>query len=424
MRALFLVGLTLILAFRTAMSQGTNGDLQGIQNGVQFYITGQYDSALVYFERKLLNNPHDTDAIYLTGVCSLNLGHYARAIELLATSATCYRLGMVSHYHLAKAYNQLGLARLALDEANRAVWSDSSFIPAKVELIRAMCASGRVYEAANRVDSTSSLGELTVVGKALLDKRDYDSAIRYLRWALRIDSSSFNNKLLLGDAYYGLGRLKAALSIYTDLFIEFRDSPDLARRLSLCYASADDRGDYFAAIDLMKRYILLSPAASASDFSLIGSWYYKVGKFDSAAAYFSRAITSDSLNSQLYLNLGLALYQLGEVANAEAVLDKALALSNRFLEHVSSILEALGAVRVKEKKFHRAISTYIRAVKIYPQNPEAVYGLARSYDLAGDRQLCIKWYRKFLSHPSSDRSVILLKKAAKSRLQMIGREKQ
>ncbi|MGC8654806.1 MAG: tetratricopeptide repeat protein [Candidatus Kryptoniota bacterium] len=419
MRAFLLMFLYLIACSETAKSQGLNHDWRNDQEGIQLYVTGQYESAIRFFEKRLSTDPHDTGAIYMSGLCSFSAGHHKRAIELLSISADSPHFRVISHYYMARIYNELGLTGQAVKEANHAIAYDSSFIPAKLELIRALCGTGRLHEAEKMVDSTSSVDELSLVAKALFDRHDYESAIHYLRLAITLDSLRFENRILLGDSYYELGQTELAFSIYASLFVEYRDLPALFRRLSLCYAHTDKRSDYLTAIDLMKKYIRLTLNISASDLSLIGSWYYKLGEFDSARTYFEWAIASDSSISQVYLNLGLALYQLGDQNGAKAALGKALALSNRYLEHVSFILETLAAVRIKEKKLHRAISTYIRAVEVWPNNLEAIYGLARAYDIAGEKQRSIYQYKKFLLLASKDSSLFRLREAAMSRLRMI-----
>jgi len=220
--------------------------------------------------------------------------------------------------------------------------------------------------------------------------------LRYLQLAVQRDPGNFTAQISLGDAYFGLKKYDQAFSIYTDLFLEFKDSPLITRRLSLCYEQQGKKSSYLIAIELMKEYLILSGDTTAADLTRIGSWYYTTEQFDSAKTYFSMVVQRDSLIPQAHLNMGLALYQLQRLDEAEREVDLAYRISQNSIMFSSGMMKTLGAIQIKRKRYRNANHSYRRALELDPTDVEVVYSVAYTYDLSHRTTQAIQWYKRTL----------------------------
>lgn len=88
------------------------------------------------------------------------------------------------------------------------------------------------------------------------------------------------------------------------------------------------QGDLRGAVDAYEEALTGFPDANAGQARVLnnaGFAYFRLGRFDKAVAYISRATQADPENSQAHFNLGLIYYELGRFDDALPALETALA---------------------------------------------------------------------------------------------------
>lgn len=140
--------------------------------------------------------------------------------------------------------------------------------------------------------------------------------------ALAIDPTYAPAMLTVGSMEYQLGRRDEAIELFHGLLKLPNDTPEL----DLIVEKAGDyllsEKDYERAADLYKAASALFPASTA----ILGGLGYCLGKLkrmDESVAVQRRALALDPNNYHLLNDLGWALTESGQFAEAEALLEKA-----------------------------------------------------------------------------------------------------
>ncbi|RLC41468.1 MAG: hypothetical protein DRH49_05360 [Candidatus Coatesbacteria bacterium] len=110
-----------------------------------------------------------------------------------------------------------------------------------------------------------------------------------------------------------------------------------------------------------------------------------------ASEYWRRAIKVDSRQKNSYLNLGIALIQMGEVEEAEGVLRTALAFFPMDAHLHYNLAVAIGY----QGRYDEAIGEYEKVIELMPQHLQALYNLALLFqDTEPDR--AVELWRRYL----------------------------
>jgi tetratricopeptide (TPR) repeat protein len=144
------------MAGKTAFAQGqTNLDL-----ATQYYTTGEYDKAVIYYEKQYDIDPSGTYKLYLK--CLLNLKDYEKAEKLIKKQLKKNSADLTLYVDLGKVYlnqNQNDKAKQQFDKAIKSVIPD--------------------------------VGRVTMLGNAFVEIQEYDRAIE----------TYMNGRKLLRDVY-------------------------------------------------------------------------------------------------------------------------------------------------------------------------------------------------------------------------------
>ncbi len=120
---------------------------------------------------------------------------------------------------------------------------------------------------------------------------------------------------------------------------------------------------------------------------------HRRGEFDQAVLAYSRALTLDGANPDIYNNLGVCLRAQGKLAAASACYRRALVLK----PNDAGILSNLGNTQREMLDLRSAVASLSRAVRNAPQSPEAVYNLGLCLRDAGDNEKAIACFESALS---------------------------
>ncbi len=148
------------------------------------------------------------------------------------------------------------------------------------------------------------------------------------------------------------------------------------------------------------RVFILGVLGFAAIAALTVSAHHQIGYWQSSLTLFPRAIQLDPTNSLAYNNLGNALLDDGQAADAEANFRKAL---KHHPEYLDARYNLAGALR-EQGKTAEAIATYKQVLKEYPGHINALNNLGSMYAIQGNLPEAIKYFEAVLKLDPSNES--------------------
>ena len=352
-------------------------------------------------------------------------------------------------YLIGLSYLALNDLEAAVTHFRRAVAVNPAHPGYRLQLAGALGVSGQTaearqeYEAILRADS-SSLPALNRYALLLMDEREYRVAAGLLARALSLNPRDFAGNYYLAACYVALGQQDSASRICaTSITL----NPDFTPAVTLLASLYYDKGDYHQARRLYdglteKHPLLPEPwyksglcseklrddnaatrsflrateldSSEGNYFAHLGQSYFERSRFDSAVAAYMRASDLTPDNAALHLNAGLCWARMDSAANAIAAFSHALRVEHP--DRISRIHNQIGAVYYNQKKFKSARSSYLSALRFDPENSEALFFLALTYDQLRDYRAASTAYARFLKKASSDPSLSERVKIARNRM--------
>ncbi len=231
----------------------------------------------------------------------------------------------------------------------------------------------------------TKIGKLLDSAKMLIEKGQYEKAIRLCKEVLSIKPNSPSALLIMGDAYKGMGRVKDAVDCYLDAHKSATLYLEPLKRLASIFEELKDR-------ERQLKYLLkldkLNPLNVERKID-IGCIHAEIGKKDEAQRYFDQALRIISKEARDKVS-NLAVYIADRLMNfdpklAEEYYYKALKVKGEFLD-ISDVetINRLGICLRQQKRPKEAIREYVKALKILPNNPSLLYNIAIAYLEAGE----------------------------------------
>jgi len=387
------------------------------------------------------------DANYhLLGLIYYNRGQYQKAAEQLSLAVEKKGKNWDAQYHLGKSYIQLGdldkaekimddgrkkakefkdefengyglvmMARKKYQEADLAFRQaqiiDSTVAEYHINLGDANFYSGvpslaiASYEKALLIDTASS--EVYYHwAEACLETKDYNCALEKLRQVLTKDSTYAPAWRRAGEIYF-----KAALSSKT----------------------REDRVNrYKETIGSYKRYLELSqvPADSVNvrPYFELAMAYNNLSGYDDAATYFENVLAIPYEPRDIYFNYAKALMGKKQYDSASVMIQKHLDWVKTQPETYNSAvtpgeLYAMlgdGFYYSDPKDYGNAITYYLKALEISPDNKRAVQNIAVAYHTLKNYPKALEYYDKRIAQGLDTSSIGVYKNAGYTALSIAG----
>lgn len=367
-----------------------------LSHAMRHFNSAEYREALRLFD-KLDSSQSDNSLDYYRGVCYYQLGSYASAIACLRKVGRSDSLYALASFYLAETMVAVHDLRAAVASLESSLAADSSYLPARLEYIKTLCAIDSFRKAEQFVNERENDDEALALAQQLVITKNFNDAYPYLAQVVSRDTSNSLGHLLLGEVYYQTQKYAYAARVYLWMLSAFGPTPFVLKRLALCYGNMDGRPNLEKAIAAMSRCLAVSRDTSGNDLEHIGAWYYKLEKYDSTELYFRHAVERDPSDPGARLNMGLTLMKLGRHDDAIKSISLAYSLSKKSMGFSISILKSLGAAELRANKIAAAIKDYRLVLRIHPSDPEAAYGLGVAFDQARDTLDAVYWYKRYMS---------------------------
>lgn len=341
---------------RAAMLDGRNADYaKGL--GLLNFLVGEDEEAVRCLQFSLQLRPGDAQAqgimgqaLARQGLANMAIGAFQKALELDSSNHILY-------LYLARGLAQAGRHGEAIQSfrnfASRLSSRDEALYLAhtQVEMGLSYLADGQVARAAEVLQlalksNPRDAKALHGLAKVAMERRDWSEARDRLRKALQIEPK--NRDFLLTQAeIQGLeGNWNEAVLTLQRGVTENPNEPLLYELLGRALRKA---GRAREAASIFRRGAEVFPAEQGRFFWLEGRVEARLGRFGEAATLFRRALERNPERWRIYADLAETCQQLGEIGEALANVDKALALAGeKDREELKRLQLMLQTQRIRE----------------------------------------------------------------------------
>ena len=328
-----------------------------IDRGSEHYKKGQYDQAIVFYNKAVEINPEYDQAYFGRGLVyqskkelDLALSDYSKAIEM--------------NPNYSEAYNNRGSIYWNKGNQNQA-FSDYD------KAIELNPQNAQAYS--NR-------------GLAFLDRKEFDKALTDYNKSIELNpenSTAFNNR---GTIFHKKNSHDKALSDFSRA-LEIDPKYDAAyynRGLSYHSKGELDRAiaDYTKAIELNPLY--------EEAYNNRGSAYNKKGDRDHAIADYSRALEMNPRKTEAYVSRGATYSSKGDFQLAISDLNKALEIS----PENTRAYDERGITYGRKGNHDLAIADFNRALEIDPRNADVYNNRGFTLKLKGELDLAVSDFNR------------------------------
>jgi tetratricopeptide (TPR) repeat protein len=293
-----------------------------------------------------------------------------------------------------------------------------------------------VIAGAADLNETHDNGAAIKVAKSLYQQRKFDQAIDVLKDVVRENPDNYEAAQILALSYYSTGKMDPTILLLERLQSNFGSAGlDTSYLLGMCYlktAQPDKARAAFArmysvqpasavahllfarmlvrehqeegAVPELKAAISLDGRLGMAHF-LLGEIYLHKRAAESAIAEFRKELEISPALWLVYWRLGDALANAEAYDEAERALKQAIWLNESF----SGPYVTLGQIALKRGDFELAAGLLERALKMEPNNQNAHYSLAKTFQKLGrtdDANRQFEMSRSLLSEKNSSQSLI------------------
>lgn len=237
---------------------------------------------------------------------------------------------------------------------------------------------------------------------AMLKNGQYREAISLLKDLLMQNPKETSFAFTLAQAYTLVGEFQIGVNLYNKLLDEMpsEQSEIIIKYISnlICSWAQDlfKKGQYNQAFDKFFEALKYDEENDEVYWQL-GKCNYYIKSFQDSIAHFKRAISIKPQESMYYFGLGCAYDEMGSTKNAKMAFYDAININP--VNTQARIAYALSLT--KELEYAQSIEQFNTVLKYIPDNTDTLYNLALAYDLVGDAERAIKFYKKALDIDSN-----------------------
>jgi serine/threonine-protein kinase len=334
---------------------------------LEYHAPENLDNAIAVFQRAIAADPKYALAYAGLGEAYWQKYEFTHAQEWIgkATEA-CHRSSELGDGHgcLGTVYNGTGKYEQAAAEFDQVLQADPTSDDAYRGLAYAWQHLGKIAEAERTHQRAIGVrpqywGGYNALGTFYFSEARYEDAARMFSQVISLAPDSFRGYYNLGGTYIALGR-------------------------------------YAEAVEAMRKSVAIRP--SSVGYSNLGTAYFYQRKFTDAAQVYQTAVELDPKNSELWGNLGDALYWVnGARDKSMMAYQKAIALAEE-QEHVnprdSGLLGRLAVLYAMAGNSAQARKTIARALQLAPKDAELLNDAAIVAIRADNRDAAVGWLER------------------------------
>jgi protein O-GlcNAc transferase len=258
---------------------------------VQHFQAGRLKEANGICAQILAANPHDFDALHLSGLLACRVGMAEAGIDLFRRALACNERVAPLHYNMAEALRTIGRFDDAINHYRHALALAPNFSAAYGNLGSALMLQGKVedaiaaYQRALAIEPAQPVVQNNL-GAALHQQGKVDDALAVFERALATNPSYADALLNRGNLLFELGRYEEARDTYDRVLAL---TPDYVPALSNRAYSSLKLGFYDEALAGYDRALSVAPD-NAAVLDNRGNILFGLGRHEEAAADFTRVV--------------------------------------------------------------------------------------------------------------------------------------
>ncbi len=352
-----------------------------LQSGLAHHRAGRLAQAAVCYGRLLSQNPHNADALHLSGVLARQEGRLD-ASERLIRSALQVNAGVSTyHYNLARTCALQGRrseAKQSYRQAIRLNGRDADSMQMLAQLLEEASEAAEAIELCRKVLELAPDREAVYLhlGFLLKSRGEMPGALEMCRRAVTLFPNSSDSHFTLGKHLYEAGQPEECIPCYERVLAL---KPDDAEAHNCLGRVLHERGDLGLARQSYLRAVTLNPEF-AEALSNLGALQMDAGEYKTGEAVLRRAIALKPDLWNAHCNLGSILARQGDALGAIAAFRNVLMVNPRDVATLCSLgftLDALGDEA-------GAASCFRLALEVQPESSLARFNLSSHLLLEGN----------------------------------------
>jgi len=406
--------------FLVFLGTGLHAQKKDLTNFFLFFMNNEYDSARVFLERQIEQNPDNKQLQYYLGKTHLAMNNYSQSVIAFRHALEGTKSDVRIYQYLGQVYEDQGM----LPEAIEAYETIGQFrlLPPAIQLKLAyLYFKQSSYDPAiiilndfMKQDSTHLYAHY-LLGRSYLKKNLYDSAIVVAARAIKFDSTSFPNYLNLGIAYFDSGRSDIAAKTLENAVALSPRSDEARYYLGEAYAK---QKQFDLAIEQHETCARLNGPFAQRSLKNLVNYYYKTNNRNDCIRTAIKYLALKPDDAYVHHFYARALSDSMKFQQAEDEFQQAILWSNEDFIKMTYFYRALNFYHNKDHP--NAIAYYRKVIAIDPEFSFAYYNLAITYDdFYQEKKTAIRHYEKFIAMEEGSNENHLIVDAAKQRLAVL-----
>ena len=243
-------------------------------------------------------------------------------------------------------------------------------------------------------DSSNFLYHQNEYCNALLKNGQSAEAVVILKDLIAQNPKETSFLFTLAQAYSVTGEFQQGLNLYNKLLDELpaEQGEIIIKYISnIICAWAQDlfaKGEYNQAFDKFFEALKYNEENDEIYYQL-GKCNYYIKSIQDSISHFKRAISIKPQESKYYFGLGCAYDEMGSIKNAKAAFQDAINIDPMNVK--ARIAYAISLT--KELKYAQSVEQFLEVLKYVPDNADTLYNTALAYELTGDVERAVKYYK-------------------------------
>jgi protein O-GlcNAc transferase len=224
--------------------------------------------------------------------------------------------------------------------------------------------------------------------------QNYDSAIKYLKRYLRLNTKNADAYLALGMAYQQNGFLDDAITSYRKAL---NIDPNNSQLYLILGQLLDEKGQLDEAIVCYRKTLEVNPGM-VDAYNRLGNTLQEKKEFAEAITFYQKAISINPNDPTAYINIGIAMHNNYNFNDAIIYLQKALSLN----PNIEMTYNYMGYSLFCQGKLEEAIKNFKSSLRINPDSPIALTQLGHIFQKQGKVIDADNCYRRALQIQPND----------------------
>lgn len=360
-------------------------------SGIIAYQLGKHLEAIQLIEQAIKNNPNN--ALFYS-----NLGEMHRQLHNIALSIQHGQQAVLLDPHSAIALANLGLAFFDAKQYDRAEEFHQSALSIHPKLTTSLNNLGSIYQSQGKFEQAIEFYKKAIIasprfaepynnlGALLLQRQDFTKAFEYLKQAITLMPT-------FAIAYCNLGLALIGLLQYNKAEEHF----EKALRLKPNYAEAYyglakvylQREQFIDAEKFIHNATLINPKKTEF-YPLFAEIYCEQNKHTKALKYLDHAISLDENTSNLFLQKGKILMEMGEISCAEEAFIKV----TQNQDPDAQLLAYYSLVQLQKIKPNNTYLKALLSIKNSDKQEFLYFALGKCFDDLGESSKAFDYFTK------------------------------